>query len=110
MVLEKARIFKKCMRTVLSTAEYSLSNCYLIAGEVKLCISSQSAPFSCETAPAVTKPTAWAAPTPDHFILVLEAEIPDRVWAGLVVLGPLSWACRWLSPPHRVVPLCVSVS
>ena len=95
---------------------YSPSNPDLIAGEVKLCISSQSAPFSCETAPAVTKPpTAWAAQTTDHFLLVLAARIPDPVWAGLVFLGPLSWG---LSPgradgcllPSRGCPsVCVCV-
>lgn len=111
MVLEKARIFLKCMPRA-QHRWYSLSNRDLIAGEVKLCISSQLAPFSCETAPAVTQPpTAWAPQTTDHFLLVLEAGIPDP---GVGGAGPpgASLLCvqTAVSSPHGVVPLRVSVS
>ena len=105
MVLEKARIFLKCMPRA-QHHWYSLSNRDLIAGEVKLCISS------CETAPAVTQPpTAWAPQTTDHFLLVLEAGIPDPGVGGAGPPGAsLLGVQTAVSSPHGVVPLCASVS
>ena len=92
---------------------YSLNDLALSAYEVRLCVSSQLAPSSRETALAVTKPTAWAAQTTDHFLLVLEAGLPDP---GVGGAGPpeaplLGVQMAVSSPcPHRVVPTSVSVS
>lgn len=100
MVPEKARIFlKNCMQRT-QHSWYSLNDHALTEREVKLCVSSQLAPSSRETALAVTKPTSWAAQTTDHFLLVLEAGLPDPGVGGAGLQRTPSWACRRPSPPR----------